>query len=98
MIEKALNRKMRPWYLGPLIVLDRNKGGAYIIAELNGSVFDRPIAAFHVIPYFTQTTIQLPPLNDLLNISKAQLQELWDSMVADPDNNNCDNVELLPDD
>ena len=70
-IEKALNRKMQPQYLGPLIVLARNKGGMYIIAGLDGSVFNRPIAAFHVIPYFAQTMIQLPPLNDLLDISKT---------------------------
>jgi hypothetical protein len=37
---------MRPQYLGPLIILSRNKRGAYIIAELDGSVFNQPIAAF----------------------------------------------------
>jgi hypothetical protein len=72
-IEKALNHKMRPRYLGPLIVLSRNKGGAYIVAELDGSVFDRPIAAFQVIPYFACTRIDLPPLDELLNISQQRL-------------------------
>ena len=70
-IEKALNGKMQLRYLGPLIVISRNKGGAYIVAELDGSVFDRPIAAFHVIPYFAWTTMSLPPLDNLLDISQS---------------------------
>ena len=39
-IEKVLNHMMRAWYLGPLVVLARNKGGTHIICKLNGSVFD----------------------------------------------------------
>ena len=84
-IEKALNRKMRARYLGPLIVISRNKGGAYIIAELDGSVFDRPIAAFRVIPYFARTKIDIPPLDELLDISQQRLQELCDSTDTDPE-------------
>ena len=65
-IKKSLNRKMRARYNRPLLVLLRNKGGAYIICELNGAVFDRPIAAFRVIPYFTCKSISIPPFEDFL--------------------------------
>ena len=76
---------MHARYLGPSIVLARNKGGAYILAELDGSVFDRPAAAFCVIPYFARTWISLPPLYELLDISNRHFQELKDSEVSDPD-------------
>jgi hypothetical protein len=84
-IEKALNKKMRPRYIGPLIVISRNKGGAYIVAELNGAVVDRPVAAFRLIPYFARRKIPLPPLAELLDVSRKRLKELEDSTMADPE-------------
>lgn len=84
-IEKALNRKMRARYLGPLIVISRNKGGAYIIAELDGSVFDRPVAAFRVIPYFARTKIPTPPIEELIDISQRRLTQMEQSDIEDPD-------------
>ena len=83
-IKKSLNRKICMCYLGPLIVLAQNRG-AYIVAELDGSVFDHPAAVFCIIPYFVHTHIDLPPLNELLDISNCCLQELKDSEVSDPD-------------
>jgi hypothetical protein len=82
-IEKALNRKMRARYLGPCIVISRNKGGAYIVAELDGSVFDRPIAAFRIIPYFPRNSINVPDLDNLLDISSARLAEMEETTYAD---------------
>jgi len=96
-IEKALNRKMRARYLGPLIVISRNKGGAYILAELDGSVFDRPIAAFRVIPYFARTALEIPPLSDLIDISNERLKEMEDSEVMDPDDDEEVEHPLLDD-
>ena len=84
-IEKALNRKMRARYLGPLIVIARNKGGAYILAELDGSVFDRPVAAFRVLPYFARTALDVPSLEDLIDISQERLKQMEDSLTIDPD-------------
>jgi hypothetical protein len=97
-IEKALNRKMRPRYLGPLIVISRNKGGAYILAELDGSVFDRPTAAFRVVPYFARQSLTIPPLNELLDISRQRLLEMENTEEADPDEEQTDEVDLLADD
>jgi hypothetical protein len=101
-IEKALNRKMRARYLGPCIVISRNEGGAYIIAELDGSVFDRPVAAFRVVPYFARTSLVLPSLDVLLDISKSRLSEMEATSYADPDdderNYDLDDPDLPLDD
>ena len=86
-IEKALNRKMRPRYIGPLIIILCNKGGAYIICELNGSVFDRPVAAFRVVPYSARKSISLPNLDNFLDIPTQRLQDMESSDVSDPDGN-----------
>ena len=90
-IEKFLNRKMCVRYLSLLIVILQNDGGTYIVAELDGSVFDHPIAAFQVIPYFARQHIDIPPLNELIDISAHQLRELKDSTAANP-NDDSDNL------
>ncbi|KAG6913587.1 hypothetical protein DXG01_005771 [Tephrocybe rancida] len=80
-IEKSLNRKMRPRYLGPVIVIARNKGGAYILCELDGSVFHRPLAAFRLIPYLARRTIEIT--EDILDIDLSRLKEMKDSEEKD---------------
>ncbi|PFH49267.1 hypothetical protein AMATHDRAFT_147977 [Amanita thiersii Skay4041] len=76
-IEKALNKKMQAQYIGPLVVIARNKGGAYLIAELDGSVMDRPIAAFRVLPYFVRKCIDVP--STVLDISLERICEMQNS-------------------
>ena len=97
-IKKALNRKMRARYLGPLIVISQNKGGAYIVSELDGSVLDRPIAAFRVIPYFARTALNIPPLDDLIDTSEACLTQMKETTTPDPEEDLDDDEDLLPDD
>ena len=37
-VEKELNRKTKARYLGPMVVVHRTAGGAYILAELDGTI------------------------------------------------------------
>jgi hypothetical protein len=82
-IEKSLNKKMCARYIGPLIVVSHNYGGAYILAELDGTVLHCPIAAFRLLPYFARKSIPLPP--DFININNTCLQEMEHSLNADGD-------------
>jgi hypothetical protein len=84
-IEKALNRKMRPRYLGPMIIVSRNRGGAYIICDLDGTLAHAPIAAFRVVPYLARKSIKIPDLEEHIDVSVARLRELEYSTIADPD-------------
>ncbi len=56
-IEKVLNRKMCTHYIGPLVVVACNRGGAYIVCELDGAVYDRPVAVFRLIPYLARKDV-----------------------------------------
>ena len=93
-IEKSLNWKMRPRYLGPLIIVSHNYRGAYILSELDGTVLHRPVAAFRVIPYFARKSIPLP--KNFIDIDTARLWEL--EMADDIDGDDSDTDEEPSDD
>ena len=79
-IEKSLDKKMKPRYLGPLVVVSRNKGGAYILAEMDGMVLQSPSAAFRVIPYHVRRKIELPAnVHEFIDILVKALREMRES-------------------
>jgi len=55
-IEKELNCKTKPRFLGPMVVVHHTKGGAYILAELNGAISRLRYTAFRIIPYLARFT------------------------------------------
>jgi hypothetical protein len=82
-IEKSLNRKMRPRYLSPLVVIAHNFGGMYILCELDGSVLHHPVATFRLLPYLSRKLIPLPP--NVFDIDDKHLDELQTTSDIDDD-------------
>lgn len=58
-VEKELDRKTKPRYLGPFKVVRRTQGGSYVIQELDGAISRRGIAAFRLIPYIARDATRL---------------------------------------
>ncbi|KNZ82228.1 hypothetical protein J132_04188 [Termitomyces sp. J132] len=90
-IEVMHNKKMKPRYLGPLVVISRNRGGAYILCELDGSVLHRPVAAFRLIPYLAREHITVP--SDAFDIDTSCLRELEQTELVDNDDTGKDASE-----
>jgi hypothetical protein len=58
-IEMSMDRKAKPRWFGPMVVVKRHSGGAYQLAELDGAVSTTRFAAFRVVPYYPRKAINI---------------------------------------
>jgi len=59
-VEESLNRKTKPRYLGPMVVIRKTIGTSYVVAELDGSESHLRVAGFRLIPYLSRTRTDVP--------------------------------------
>ena len=57
-VEKEMNRKSKPQYLGPYEVVRQTRNGAYILQEIDGTLLKQKVAAFRVVPYISRSNRQ----------------------------------------
>ncbi|KAG6894342.1 hypothetical protein C0992_006513, partial [Termitomyces sp. T32_za158] len=79
--ETLFSAKMLPRFHGPLVVVAKTKGGNYIVAELDGSVWQAWVAAFRVVPYKACKKLTLlQGLEKWVDITPAKLKELREEL------------------
>jgi transposase InsO family protein len=61
-VEKELNRKTKPRYLGPYQIDRQTKGGSYVLKELDGTILRQAVAAFRLCPYINRNASILETL------------------------------------
>ena len=61
-VEKELNRKTKPRYLGPFEIDRKTKGGSYVLKEMDGTILRQGVAAFRLYPYISRDS----PILDIL--------------------------------
>ena len=83
-IEKELNQRTKPQYLGPMVVLRWTTSRSYLLAELDGVVSRLCYAAFQLIPYYSHllSVIRITELTDMDDENLDKLEEkMWKSPV-----------------
>ena len=78
-IEEELDRKTKPRYFGPMVVIERTRNGAYRLAELDGAVSKLPYATFRIVPYYTRSRTSIPVTKDHDDLVDTTEKEAADS-------------------
>lgn len=83
-IEKEMNRKHKPRYLGPFEVLRQTKGGSYVLRQLDGPVLRQAVGAFRLVPYIERDLRGLKPRIEESEIDSNPESDTGDSNSDSP--------------
>ena len=94
-VEESLNRKTKPHYVGPMVVVRKTKGTSYIVAELDGAQSKLRVAGFRVIPYFARSKSSIPVVSDVPDDEDFTEDDPEDTLLLRSDENLFSPCEFL---
>lgn len=97
-VEKSMNRKSKPRYLGPFEVVKRTPGGSYVLKELDGSIWSQKVAAFRILPYVLRDDNRLKELQTHMPDVPPDIEVIEAWAEDDLDLNEDDNDEIYAND
>jgi hypothetical protein len=85
-VEASLDRKTKPRWIGPMVIVQQTTHGAYILTEMDGAVSKLRFAAFHIIPYHARWRMNID-LETLFVFPDAneETEDVEDEMEPDED-------------
>jgi hypothetical protein len=86
-VEYELSKKMKPRYLGPMVVVHRTKGGSYMLAELDGAISKLRFATFCVIPYYPRCNERVS-VTEMMGVDDESIDEMEASETIEPEEDN----------
>jgi len=89
-IEPDVDRKGKPRYFGPMVVVKHLQSGAYLLAEVNGAVSHLKFAAFRLIPYQPRSRkrLEITEFVDSKDLGGVGEEEVAESEGVGIDNDN----------
>jgi transposase InsO family protein len=83
-VEKNLDRKSEPRYIGPFVVIRKARKGSYILRELDGTVLNSHVAGFRLAPYIARDEDTLQELAESNpQLTRAMVKELLHEAKSD---------------
>jgi transposase InsO family protein len=88
-VEESLNRKTKPRYLGPMVVVRKTPGTSYIVAELDGAQSELRVAGFRLVPYFPRSFSSLPIVSGVRDDDDFTVDDPHDVSLFSSHNSNA---------
>lgn len=87
-LDKSLDKKYTPRFMGPFVVIVRRPNGSYTLSELDGTISQLRFAANRLIPYHPRDPLHihhahLPTIDEELHAPNEQLQDAIPDLTED---------------